>query len=55
MRGYDSIHLVSAVRLSERFEDLRFLAFDNRLNDAARGADLAVYGDEPRTGREADG
>lgn len=51
LRGYDAVHLASAVRLSVRFEDLRFLAFDGRLNDAARGADLAVYGDESRAGR----
>lgn len=55
LRGYDSVHLASAVRLSARFEDLRFLAFDDRLNDAARSADLAVYGDESRAGRETDG
>lgn len=46
LRGYDAIHLASAVRLSERLEDLRFLAFDDRLNDAAREANLAMYGDE---------
>lgn len=55
LRGYDAVHLASAVRLSERFEDLRFLAFDDRLNDAARGAKLAVYGDESRAGRKSDG
>jgi len=55
LRGYDSVHLASAVRLSERFGDLRFLAFDDRLNDAARAAELAVYGDESRAGLEADG
>ncbi len=54
LRGYDAVHLASAVRLSERFEDLCFLAFDDRLNDAARGADLAVYGDESGVGREVD-
>ena len=37
LRGYDSIHLASAVRLSERFEDLRFLAFDNRLKTPRGG------------------
>lgn len=51
LRGYDSVHLVSAVRLSERFEDLRFLAFDDRLNAAARSADLVVYGDGSRAER----
>ncbi len=55
LRGYDAVHLASAVRLSERFGNLRFLAFDGRLNDAAKAADLAVYGDESRTGRSADG
>ncbi len=54
LRGYDSVHLASAVRLSERFGGLRFLAFDGRLNDAARDADLAVYGDESRAGLEAE-
>ena len=50
-RGFDSIHLASALRLSERFEDLQFLAFDNRLNDAAREAHLSVYGSETDTGQ----
>lgn len=54
LRGYDAVHLASAVRLSERFEDLRFLAFHDRLNDAAKGADLVVYGGESRAEREAD-
>ncbi len=40
------MHLASAARFSGRFEDLRFLCFDGRLNEAARGAGLAVYGDE---------
>jgi predicted nucleic acid-binding protein len=31
LRGYDSVHLASALRFAERFEDLRFLAFDDRL------------------------
>ncbi|MBA3792746.1 MAG: type II toxin-antitoxin system VapC family toxin [Rubrobacter sp.] len=46
LRGYDAVHLASAARFSMRFEDLRFLCFDGRLNDAARGAGLAVYDDE---------
>ncbi|MGB3682064.1 MAG: type II toxin-antitoxin system VapC family toxin [Rubrobacteraceae bacterium] len=46
LRGFDSIHLASALRLLERFEDLQFLAFDNRLNDAARKVRLPVYGGE---------
>lgn len=55
LRGYDAVHLASAVRISERFEDLRFLAFDDRLNDAAGNTNLAVYGGESRAGSEAGG
>ena len=55
LRGFDAVHLASAVRLSQRFGDLRFLAFDGRLNDAARDADLVVYRDESRAGPGADG
>lgn len=36
LRGFDAIHLASAARLREKFEDLHFLAFDDRLVDAAR-------------------
>jgi len=50
LRGYDSVHLASAVRLGKRFEDLRFLAFDGRLTDAARQASLSVYGDRTEGG-----
>ena len=42
--SFDAIHLASAVRLGERFDDLCFLAFDDRLVEAARGASVAVYG-----------
>ena len=45
LRGFDGIHLASALRFSERFEGLRFLAFDVRLTNAARAADLTIYGD----------
>jgi uncharacterized protein len=41
--GFDAIHLASAVRLGERFDDLSFLAFDDRLVEAARGASVLVY------------
>lgn len=54
LRGYNAVHLASAVRLSERFNDLRFLAFDARLNSAAGDAGLALYGDEIRFGRDTD-
>ena len=50
LKGFDSIHLASALRLSERFEDLQFLAFDNRLNEAARETQLSVYGNETGAG-----
>ncbi len=35
LRGFDAVHLASAARLKERFEDLCFLAFDERLTSAA--------------------
>lgn len=45
LRGFDAIHLASAVQFSENTDDsLEFLAFDGRLNDAAREASLIVYG-----------
>lgn len=43
LRGYDAVHLASAARLRERFEDLRFLAFDDRLLEAARRALVLTY------------
>ncbi len=43
LRGYDAVHLSSAMRLSERFEKLSFLAFDDRLNKAAGSAGLELY------------
>lgn len=55
LRGYDSVHLASAVRLRERFEDLQFLAFDGRLTRAVKAAAVVVYGDELEAEREMDG
>ena len=43
LRGFDAIHLASAARLGERFDDLQFLAFDTRLVEAAHGASVPVY------------
>ena len=43
LRGFEAIHLASAARLGERFDDLHFLTFDARLVEAARGASVAVY------------
>jgi hypothetical protein len=45
LRGYDAIHLASALHLAERFEDLGFLAFDQRLVKAAMEAGVPVYTD----------
>lgn len=45
LRGFDTVHLASAARLQERFDDLRFLAFDGRLLDAARETPVPVYGE----------
>ena len=44
LRGFDAIHLASAARLRERFSDLHFLAFDDRLVEAAREASVPVFG-----------
>lgn len=49
LRGFDAVHLASAVRLRERFGDLRFLAFDERLTEAARQV-LPVFGEEDGQG-----
>ena len=35
LRGYDAIHLASAVKLQEVTNDVHFLAFDTRLMEAA--------------------
>lgn len=43
LRGFDAIHLASAARLQEQVFDLRFLAFDARLVDAARGSSVPVF------------
>jgi predicted nucleic acid-binding protein len=48
LRDFDAVHLASAARLREKFEDLHFMAFDDRLLDAAREAALPVYGDQIR-------
>lgn len=52
LRGFDAVHLASAARLEERFEDLCFMAFDSRLLNAAREASVPVYGDETNVGRD---
>ena|SRR5665811_422958 len=52
LRGFDAIHLASALHFAKEFDDLRFLAFDKRLNDAAREASLTTYGDSTIPGLE---
>ena len=49
LRGFDAVHLASAARLKERFEDLCFLAFDERLTGAARQV-MPVYEKEGKPG-----
>jgi predicted nucleic acid-binding protein len=36
LRGFDAVHLASALHLAERFEESSFLAFDERLSTAAK-------------------
>lgn len=45
LRGFDAVHLASALHFAAQFAALTFLAFDKRLNDAARAAALTIYGD----------
>lgn len=44
LRGFDAVHLASALRLTEQLEDLSFLAFDDRLIAAAKDASMPIYG-----------
>lgn len=43
LKGYDAVHLATALAYAAEFGDLEFLSFDNRLNGAARSASLALY------------
>jgi predicted nucleic acid-binding protein len=47
LRGFDAIHLASAMYVAVQHNDLQFLGFDDRLNAAAVEAGLALYGEEP--------
>ena len=47
LRGYDAVHLATALVFAHEFDDLEFLSFDNRLNEAARSASLRICGDDP--------
>lgn len=44
LRGFDAVHLASALRLRQRFPRSAFLAFDERLSSAAKRASLPVPG-----------
>lgn len=43
LRGFDAIHLASALQISQEISDARFLAFDKRLM-AAAGHLIPLYG-----------
>lgn len=47
LRGFDAIHLASALRIRERLdvERLRFVCFDERLGEGAKAAGLEVVGE----------
>ena len=48
LRGYDAVHLATALGFAEDFAEMEFLSFDKKLNNAARLAGLSVYGGESR-------
>ncbi len=48
LRGYDAVYLASALDFKRRFDEIGFLGFDDRLNDAAVEAGLTLYRAEPR-------
>lgn len=45
LRGYDAVHLATALRFAGEEAALQFLSFDSRLNEAARSASLRIYGE----------
>lgn len=47
LRGYDAVHLASALDFQRRFGEITFLGFDDRLNAAAEKAGLTLYGGDP--------
>lgn len=42
LRGFDAVHLASALRLAQRFPSSSFLTFDERLTAAAERTSLSV-------------
>jgi len=47
LRGYDAVHLASALEFQRRYGEIAFLGFDDRLNAAAVEAGLALDGEDP--------
>jgi uncharacterized protein len=43
LKGYDSIHLASALVTQKIYSDLQFLSYDARLNRAASSAGLVLW------------
>jgi uncharacterized protein len=43
LRGYDAVHLASALDFRRRFGEMMFLGFDDRLNAAAEQAGLDLF------------
>jgi hypothetical protein len=50
------VHLATSLSFALEFDDLQFLSFDNRLNEAARTSSLRLYADDldRRDGEEDD-
>jgi predicted nucleic acid-binding protein len=44
LRGYDAVHLATALVFADSYDDISFLSFDDRPNEAAVAAGLALYG-----------
>jgi predicted nucleic acid-binding protein len=45
LRGYDAVHLATALVFAREIDSLEFLGFDDRLNEAARLVSLRVFRD----------
>jgi uncharacterized protein len=43
LKGYDAVHLASALTLQKTYKDIVFLSYDNRLNRAASSAGLVLW------------
>jgi uncharacterized protein len=43
LKGYDAMHLASALTLQKTYKDIVFLSYDNRLNRAASSAGLVLW------------